>query len=103
MKKQTWLLILISLVIVLYLFKGEEQFSPRGCEEYLLDTNVPPQEILREHTAQLEVEERNLAVIRIDGERELFRGYSTNYFDFGKSRVTSYGPVDGRLTIEFCI
>jgi len=102
MKKQAWILIIIVVAILLYFLRGGEQFSPRGCEELLLDINVPPQEVGR-HNIQLEVEDRNLAVIKIDGERELFRGYSTNYYDFGKARVTSYGPVDGRLTAEFCI
>ena len=34
--------------------------------------------------------------------RELFREYSPNYYDFGKIRISFYGPQDNRVTVEVC-
>tara|TARA_Y100000310_G_C20651012_1_gene799437 strand:- start:812 stop:1120 length:309 start_codon:yes stop_codon:yes gene_type:complete len=102
MKKQNWIILVLVLILAIYLFNDKGQYSPEGCNEYQLLDNVQ-QDLSRGHTAKLESEQRDLAVISIDNTRELFQGYSPNYYDFGKVRISFYGPQDDKLTIEVCI
>ena len=102
MKKQIWIILVLILILAIFFFRGKEQYSPEGCKEYLLDSNVAPQTIIGRHTIQLESEQRDLAIINIDKNRELFREYSPNYYDFGKIRISFYGPQDNRVTVEVC-
>jgi hypothetical protein len=101
MKKQYLIILAIVLIFTIYLFNGKEEYSPEGCKEYQLIKNTEDN-IFGEHNLQLESEQKDLAVINIDNNRELFQGYSPNYYDFGKIRVSFYGPKDNKLTIEVC-
>ena len=93
--------LILSITIGLYLVNQNEEYSPELCSEYELDSReqISMQD---NHKVYLESEHMDLAIINIDGNRELFEGYSPNYYKFGKVRVSFYGPEDNKIRIEFC-
>ena len=101
MKKSQLIILIGILIITTFLFNGKEEYSPEGCKEYQLIKDIDKL-ILGEHNLRLEFEQKDLAVIKIADNRELFQGYSPNYYKFGKISVSFYGPNDNKLTVEFC-